>query len=413
MPPSSLIATRLHTLISAKGTQTNPVRDLRITNIGVRDAASTFMVRHGVPSGGDWSLPHVAAIQLHGVSNVAISRCHFVRLDGSAVLLSGYARGVVIAHNKAKWLGAGFAVGWGDTDGHDGTSGTQPRGTVLDSNFVSEIGVWQKQSSAWFQAKSCSSVLRNNIFVNGPRAAVNFNDGFGGNNTVTRNLMWNMCRESGDHGPINSWDRVPFLTHVKYGPEEPPSWEARMSDISENFISANYGSSQAFDTDDGSSYYDIHDNVWYASDGMKMDYHGHDSKFHHNLVTVNTYDGQNCMNGGNFPAGHEDEWHHNTCILTGCRGSPRSNHHGPCEEQIGHLTCDSSSVTALKASMQHGWQLHDNRYYTVLGNASLPCGITVADAAAGGSGVEANSSSHTLPTDAQLVAMARMTLKMT
>ena len=39
-------------------------------------------------------------------------------------------------------------------------------------------------------------------------------DGFGGGNIVTGNLIFNTCRESGDHGPINSWDRQAFFTDV-------------------------------------------------------------------------------------------------------------------------------------------------------------------------------------------------------
>eukprot|EP01047_Picozoa_sp_COSAG01_P083584 COSAG01_NODE_17550_length_1142_cov_0.935762_1_plen_69_part_00 len=66
----------------------------------------------------------------------------------------------------------GFAAAWGDTDGVNGTAGTQPQGTFVDSNFVSEIGITQKQSSFWFQAKSCLNTLTNNILVNGPRAAI-------------------------------------------------------------------------------------------------------------------------------------------------------------------------------------------------------------------------------------------------
>jgi hypothetical protein len=54
--------------------------------------------------------------------------------------------------------------------------------------------------------------------------------------------------------PINSWDRLPFLTHVKYGADHPPSFEAKPNEIVRNFISADYGGSQAFDNDDGSSW---------------------------------------------------------------------------------------------------------------------------------------------------------------
>ena len=62
-------------------------------------------------------------------------------------------------------------------------------------------------------------------------------------------MLFNWCRETSDHGPINAWDRQPFLADVG----GPPSYAPRMSSVERNFIIANYGSSQGFDTDDGSS----------------------------------------------------------------------------------------------------------------------------------------------------------------
>ena len=107
-------------------------------------------------------------------------------------------------------------------------------------------------------------------------------------------------------------DRLPFLTDVS-GKD---SFESVPTHVERNFIFANYGGSQGFDTDgaldatrravnktvhlrghnaDGSSFYRIHDNVMYAADGMKMDYGGHDSDFFSNFVVTNPYDGQNCF----------------------------------------------------------------------------------------------------------------------
>ena len=40
------------------------------------------------------------------------------------------------------------------------------------------------------------------------------------------------------HGPINSWDRVPFLTTVAHGY---PSYDAAYTEVHHNFIFANYG----------------------------------------------------------------------------------------------------------------------------------------------------------------------------
>ena len=51
-----------------------------------------------------------------------------------------------------------------------------------------------------------------------------------------------------------------------------------MNNVNNNFITANYGASQGFDTDDGSSFYNIHDNFFFMADGWKMDYGGHDCK---------------------------------------------------------------------------------------------------------------------------------------
>ena len=206
-PPPRLVASKLQTLVSIKGTQDHPVHHVTIDHVGVRDAAYTYLERWGVPSGGDWSLYHGAALDIHGAHNVTIANSRFERLDNNAILLSGYTRAVNIVDNEASWLGANFAAAWGDTVLNDGTAGNQPRGTTLSGNLVREIGIYEKQSSAWFQAKACLTNITGNLFFNGPRAAVNFNDGFGGSNEVSDNIMWNWCRESGDHGPINSWDR--------------------------------------------------------------------------------------------------------------------------------------------------------------------------------------------------------------
>ena len=66
-----------------------------------------------------------------------------------------------------------------------------------------------KGNGAWVEQFCCDSmnayVTHSVVFFNGPRAGANFNDGFGGGNEVESNLIFNMCRESTDHGPINSW----------------------------------------------------------------------------------------------------------------------------------------------------------------------------------------------------------------
>ena len=164
---------------------------------------------------------------------------------------------------------------WGDTkNGYDATDGAQPRYSLIEKNVISNIGLYQKQSSAWGQNKACRNTIRDNVIFNVPRAAINFNDGLGGGNTVQGNVIFNTCRESGDHGPINSWDRMPFLIDSNEG----PSFTPLPTHTFGNIIMSNYGAAQGFDNDDGSSWYFTHDNVYYLGIGssFKMDY-GSDS----------------------------------------------------------------------------------------------------------------------------------------
>jgi hypothetical protein len=55
----------------------------------------------------------------------------------------------------------------------DGTSGEQPRGTILRGNVARELGIFQLQSSMFFQAKTAMTTIEGNLFFNGPRAGIN------------------------------------------------------------------------------------------------------------------------------------------------------------------------------------------------------------------------------------------------
>ena len=94
----------------------------------------------------------------------------------------------------------------------------------------------------------------------GPRAAINFNDGLGGGSVVENNLLFGMVRETNDHGPFNSWDRVPFKTTMG-DPSDPKGITPNVNHVRHNFI-INTGSSGLgktgglwnLDHDDGSAY---------------------------------------------------------------------------------------------------------------------------------------------------------------
>jgi hypothetical protein len=257
--------------------------NVEISNLGFRDQAPTFMAEDwSAPSGGDWALHRGGAILVENAFNVSIHDCNFFRLDGNAIFLSRRTRMVQIERNHFQWLGENAIATWGDSDDYDATSEDFPMYTLIQGNVMRELGIYQKQSSAVGQCKAALTTIRNNIMFNMPRAAINFNELLGGGDIVEGNLIFNTCRESGDHGPINSWDRQPYLTSLRDANTK--SFDPLIRTIRHNFVFANYGASQGVDNDDGSSWFHIHDNVFYSADGFKMDYGGHDSVFENNLV---------------------------------------------------------------------------------------------------------------------------------
>ena len=155
------------------------------------DTRYTYFEPHGLPSGGDWALQPQGAITLHGTVGGVIDGNHFTRLDGNAIFTGGYHRGLNITNNEFSFLGASAIASWGWTGecldlkcekkldgirmGPDGRGGDQAIGTYIAANIARELGLWQKQSSFYFQAIGAKTTLVGNVFFNGPRAALNFN----------------------------------------------------------------------------------------------------------------------------------------------------------------------------------------------------------------------------------------------
>lgn len=265
-PPSESILehARLKTLFSIQGTQASPVRDITITGLRLTGAALTFFDPHGVPSGGDWALQRSAALFVEGAEGFRLEKCNLTRLDGNALMLSGYNQNATISQNTFLSTGSSAIALWGYSNGTDpnqpegtgpdGTQGNFPRYTLVDGNFIRYLGIHEKQSSCFFQAKAAQSTVRNNICFDVPRAGFNFNDGFGGGDEVYKNLLFQTCGESGDHGAINSWDRQSFLTTIATGK---PSIVPAVRKMHHNLIVSDFDANGGMiDNDDGSSFYE-------------------------------------------------------------------------------------------------------------------------------------------------------------
>lgn len=349
-----LFASNLKVLIDVSGTQSEPVRDLTIQGINFVNTGYTYLDPHGVPSGGDWAMQRTGAIQFEGTEFLLVENCLFQRLDGNALLLSGYNRNATLTNNEFAWIGDSAMVSWGYTEGIDGTPGNQPRFTTVSGNIVREMGIYEKQASAWFQALSCQNLIEGNIFFNGPRALINFNDGFGGANQISNNLLFNANRETSDQGPFNSWDRLPFVTDVRDGT---PSVYPAYNSINNNLMLCNYGSNMCIDNDDGSAYYNNHHNFEIYG-GHKSDFGGHNKNTYDSVIAfAQDYANGLCADFNLAVPTFVDGYWNNICI----QGYP-----------YVYLAIQTCNITYPEPALMP--ILGNNTVYNIFGNLTVDCG---------------------------------------
>jgi hypothetical protein len=387
-----VVAPQKQILVNHSGTQWNPVKNVKHTGITFTAAAYTYMEPHGVPSAGDWALDRYGAIFLQGTEGVVLDGCTLERLDGNGVMVSGYNRNATIQHSEFAYVGGNAVAAWGYTNetatdpgrpgveitnhpmaGVDGTDGEHPRYTTVISNIAREVGLYEKQSSFFVEAKTAQSIILGNVFFNGPRAGINANDGFGGGDEIGHNLVFSSCRESGDHGPFNSWDRQPYLTTVRTGK---PDMIMQWREIHHNFFIDNYSPQENVDNDDGSCFYHTHDNfLVYGGQGMKNDFGGHDN---HHYGNIYAYAGR-ALGVTNTLEGHVDLFQNNTVVLT--------------SNSVGGPQCRAPATI-----------MGGNKYYTKGGTIS-ECGKKSIDTT-----IDPGSTVEDLPTDETIMGWAKAKL---
>jgi len=393
-PPTGLVeATFLQTFISMEGTQAEPIRRVSLLGVNFRDTALSYLDDHSMPSGGDWGLGRIAAVFVKGAVGTTIDSCTMERLDGNAIMINGYARSTTIQNCNFHEIGDNIIAQLGETEGAgdiawgmgpDGTAGNQPVGTVVKNNFAYRCGLFEKQSSFYFQAKSRGSVIDSNIFFHGPRAGMNFNDGFGGGSRVSSNLMFSTVIESGDHGPFNSWDRQVWEWLDDTGAR---TVLKEYDEITGNFFIGNWYGQEAIDNDDGSAYYETHHNYFvYARQGMKNDFNGHDNHHHDNLYG---FIGSGLGICGALP-GHADRFYNNKVVQLTSAAYAR-------------FDCSCSKNSSCP-------DLHDNMVFTPDGTMGQICGQSLKQRQ--DAGLDPGTVVLKTPSDEEIIGWARELLEL-
>ena len=318
--PNTFVASQIPCLISVSGSGIGQTaKNISIQGLTLSQTSNTYMKDYMVPSGGDWSVHRGGTIYLTNTESVNITHNFFTQLGSNGIAVIDYNDGTSITLNEFVWLADSAIILVGATNGIDGFSvASQPANAVIQSNLIHETGIYIKQSSPVLIALSRSVSVVGNLMFNMPRAAINVNDGFYGNHTLSRNVIFNTVRETSDHGPINTWDRQPYLTDAVQ-PGQPSLWQ-HSSYIHHNVLFNNYNSFYPIDHDDGSCFYE--DSYNFQVYGGKKNYLGHSKMDHHEIYVypdTKSSQGTGVCIADQAPSrgssGWNETWVENTCIL--------------------------------------------------------------------------------------------------
>ncbi|MDP8244155.1 MAG: right-handed parallel beta-helix repeat-containing protein [Candidatus Hinthialibacter antarcticus] len=286
---ATVIATRLHELIQLQGTEDSPIKNIHFKNLKFQYTSRIFMQPYERLLRGDWSIARLSALRLKNTEDCSVSNCEFTNLGGNAVFLDGYNRQAQVINNYFKNIGESAiciigdfdavrspAISYSNTlpqDEIDLTPGPKsnqyPVQCLIEGNLIHDIGTIGKQTAGVIVSMAEEITIRHNTIFNIPRAAICINDGCWGGHIIEYNDAFDTVRESGDHGPFNSWGRDRFWkTSYNGGRDiEPFAKERALLDnyktthIRLNRFAHDAGHSWGIDLDDGSSNYHVYKNL--------------------------------------------------------------------------------------------------------------------------------------------------------
>ena len=300
----------LEELIKVTGNSSDKVKHLTFSGFTFTHVKRTLFSRayEGLLR-GDWAIARAGTIYIQDAENIAVKNCKFDQVGGNGVFISGYNRDHLIDNNIFIDTGATcvqvvglmsacrYPSTWSKhrTDIADTNAGPltddYPKNITISNNYMFNMGRYEKQSAGVNISMSESVSVQHNTIHRSPRSGININDGTFGGHIIEYNDVFDCVRESGDHGPFNSWGRDRFWSYLGYdtnGNKGAAKYPYRQLDAWKTTIIRNnrfhYSSVHEWgiDLDDGSSNYQIYNNLC-LNTGFKLR-EGFDRHVYNNII---------------------------------------------------------------------------------------------------------------------------------
>jgi hypothetical protein len=289
MRKAEIIAAGLTELLVVEGSPDKPAKNITFKGITFRHTKRIFIEPYERLLRGDWSIARLAAVRFAGAEDCSVEDCVFEDLGGNGVFISGYNRRVHVLAGRFTRLGESGvcvvgdlkavrtpAISYSNTvqqDQIDLVPGPNtpdyPAQCRISNNLMNRFGIIGKQVAGVMISMAEEITVSHNTIYQCPRAAICINDGCWGGHVIEFNDAFNTVRESGDHGPFNSWGRDRWWKTSYNGGRDIETFAKvrstldnyKVTHIRYNRFSHPGGHSWGIDLDDGSSNYHVYSNL--------------------------------------------------------------------------------------------------------------------------------------------------------
>ena len=199
--------------------------------------------------------------------------------------------------------------------------------------------------------------------------------------------------------PFNSWGRVPYLFPWQNGTAN--GIKPYFDELAYNFIVAGGGANGgSFDHDDGSSFYNDHEN-FEVYGGHKSDFDGHAKRSFRNIHAYSNVYGSKCVGIMNLPHASPNNffaegYFENRCVLA----------------NAGDGYLDLGSPCSVDSTLANRMILGNNTVYAPNSSVSVSCGKTYSFTEWAATGADPGTTVADLPSAATIIGWARVTLGM-
>ncbi|MBL9204905.1 MAG: alpha-L-fucosidase [Opitutaceae bacterium] len=288
-------AVRLRHLMEFNGTREHPVKFITLRGLTFRHAARTFMENREPVLRSDWTIYRGGAVVFNGAEDATVADCDFDQVGGSAVFVNNYNRRIAVRGCLIRESGANGVAFVGDPKAVrsplfnyaeefdyakiDRTPGPRsdgfPADCLVEDCLITRSGRFEKQTAPVEIDMAQTITVRHCSIYDVPRAGINIGDGCWGGHIVEHCDIFETVLETGDHGSFNSWGRDRYWhrdarvveKEVAADPSLPHLDAIRPNILRHNRWRCDHG--WDVDLDDGSSYYEIYNNL-FLNGGLKL-----------------------------------------------------------------------------------------------------------------------------------------------